>query len=220
MLVVDDDEMNLMVAEGVLKDYQMNVTLALSGKEAVELCRGQNFDLVFLDHMMPEMDGVECLHILRKLNAHAEKEMVAIAFTANAASGAREFFLGEGFDEFIAKPIELMMFERALRRALPVSKIQYISEPAGSPAASPSGSQSGDRFGKDIEGLDYGQLLRALRDTLDTLEADRAALILRKMDGLRPGGKSVEELLPGAFESVDQLEFDGLKEKVSALLEV
>ncbi len=220
VLVVDDDEMNLMVAEGVLKDYQMNVTLALSGKEAVELCRGQNFDLVFLDHMMPEMDGVECLHILRKLNAHAEKEMVAIAFTANAASGAREFFLGEGFDEFIAKPIELMMFERALRRALPVSKIQYISEPAGSPAASPSGSQSGDRFGKDIEGLDYGQLLRALRDTLDTLEADRAALILRKMDGLRPGGKSVEELLPGAFESVDQLEFDGLKEKVSALLEV
>lgn len=221
-LVVDDDEMNLMVAEGVLKDYQMDVTLALSGKEAIELCRSQNFDVVFMDHMMPEMDGVECLHILRKLNSHAEKEMVAIAFTANAASGARDFFLGEGFDEFIAKPIELVMFERALRRALPISKIQYTSEPprglAGALRASSSGEKSDEAFGKDIECLDYGQLLVALRDTLDTLEADRAVLILRRLDGLRQGGKSVEELLPGAFASVEQFEFDGLKGRVSALL--
>ena len=70
--------------------------------------------MLFLDHMMPEMDGVECLHILRKLNTHAEKEMVAIAFTANASSGAREFFLGEGFDDFISKPIELSALIRAL----------------------------------------------------------------------------------------------------------
>lgn len=219
-LVVDDDEMNLMVAEGVLRDYQMDVTLALSGREAVELCQKQNFDLVFLDHMMPEMDGVECLHRLRKLNGHAEKEMTAIALTANAASGAREFFLGEGFDEFISKPIEMMMFERALRHALPVSKVQYTSEPAGGPVSSPPGQQTGGSFGKDIEGLDYGQLLRALRDSLDTLEADRATLVLRKLDGLRHGDKSVEELLPGAYEAVEQFEFDGLKERVSAILEV
>ncbi|MBQ3798809.1 MAG: response regulator [Treponema sp.] len=218
VLVVDDDEMNLMVAEGVLKDYQMDVTLALSGREAVELCQKQNFDLVFLDHMMPEMDGVECLHILRKLNSHAEKEMVAIALTANAASGAREFFLGEGFDEFISKPIELMMFERALRRALPISRIQYTGGESGNPSEPSPLPAGGPLPGSGVSGLDYGQLLSALRDSLDTLEADRAALILRRLDELRPGGKSVEEILPGGTEAVENLEFDGLREKVSALI--
>ncbi len=221
-LVVDDDEMNLMVAEGVLKDYQMEVTLALSGKEAIELCRSRNFDVLFLDHMMPEMDGVECLHILRKLNTHAEKEMVAIAFTANASSGAREFFLGEGFDDFISKPIELMMFERALRRSLPISKIQYINEfPGRLPmqlSVPASGEQPDTPFGDTIAELDYGQLLAALKDSLDTLEADRAVIILRRLDGMRQGGKTVEEILPGAFASVEQFDFDGLKKQVAALI--
>ena len=66
VLVVDDEPMNLMVAEGIFRDYQMSVTTAESGRKAIELCGKEDFDLIFLDHMMPEMDGVETLKRLRK----------------------------------------------------------------------------------------------------------------------------------------------------------
>ena len=98
-------------SEGMLKNYRMNVKTADSGKKAVRLCENADFDLVFLDHMMPEMDGVETLKQLRKLNADSGRPLTIIAFTANAVSGAREMFLREGFDEFISKPIELFELE-------------------------------------------------------------------------------------------------------------
>lgn len=128
VLVVDDEPMNLMVAEGMFKDYQMNVTTAESGREAIKLCEKEDFDLVFLDHMMPEMDGVETLKRLRKIHSDTEKAFTVIAFTANAVSGAREMFLREGFDEFVSKPIEPLEMERILRKVLPKSAISYVDE--------------------------------------------------------------------------------------------
>lgn len=128
VLVVDDEPMNLMVAKGVFRDYQMEVTTADSGRKAIEICRTQEFDLIFLDHMMPEMDGVETLKVLRKNNAELGVTCSVIAFTANAVSGAREMFLQEGFDEFLSKPIEVMAMERILRKVLPKSSIQYVDK--------------------------------------------------------------------------------------------
>ena len=81
-----------------------------------------------------------------------------------------------------------------------------------------SGEQPDTPFGDTIAELDYGQLLAALKDSLDTLEADRAVIILRRLDGMRQGGKTVEEILPGAFASVEQFDFDGLKKQVAALI--
>ncbi|MBQ6780016.1 MAG: response regulator [Treponema sp.] len=129
-LVVDDDEMNLLVASGILRDYQMEVTTALSGMAAISLCEDNSFDIIFLDHMMPEMDGVETMHRLKNLVRYSDENMVIIALTANAVSGAREMFLQEGFDEFIAKPIETTAFERVLRKILPSSAIQFIAKEA------------------------------------------------------------------------------------------
>ncbi len=128
VLVVDDEPMNLMVAEGIFKDYKMTVKTAGSGMEAIELCGNEDFDLIFLDHMMPEMDGVETLKRLRRLHPDALEPLTVIAFTANAVSGAREMFLQEGFDEFISKPIEDLELERVLRKVLPKSSIVFEDE--------------------------------------------------------------------------------------------
>lgn len=128
VLVVDDEPMNRMVAEGIFKDYQMNVKTAGSGKEAIEICGKEDFDLIFIDHMMPEMDGVETLKQLRRLKAESSHMFTAIAFTANAVSGAREMFFREGFDEFVSKPVEYPELERVLRKVLSKLQIQFVEE--------------------------------------------------------------------------------------------
>lgn len=128
VLVVDDEPMNLMVAEGIFKEYQMKVKTAQSGVEAISICGKEDFDLIFLDHMMPEMDGVETLKRLRKFHTDTGKELTVIAFTANAVSGAREMFLREGFSEFVSKPIEDLELERVLKKVLPKSAIEYVDE--------------------------------------------------------------------------------------------
>lgn len=131
VLVVDDEPMNLSVAEGIFKDYQMIVKTASSGREAIEICKTEDFDLIFLDHMMPEMDGVETLKKLRKIQVDQNKIFTIIAFTANAVSGARDMFMQKGFDEFVSKPVETFELERVLRNMLPKSAIKYVDETYG-----------------------------------------------------------------------------------------
>ena len=127
VLVVDDEPMNRLVAEGILKDYQMSVVTVSSGREALEICQTEEFDLLFIDHMMPEMDGVETLKQLRRIGGEADL-FTAVAFTANAVSGAREMFVREGFDDFLAKPIETVELERVLKKLLPKTRIRYTEE--------------------------------------------------------------------------------------------
>ena len=127
-LVVDDEPMNRMVAESIFKDYQMNVATVASGREAIEICREREFDILFIDHMMPEMDGVETLKQLRRLSGENADLFTAVAFTANAVSGAREMFLREGFDDFLSKPVETTELERVLKKVLPKAKIQYTED--------------------------------------------------------------------------------------------
>lgn len=128
-LAVDDEEMNLVVAKGVLGSYGMQVDTCLSGREAVEMCRSTSYDIIFLDHMMPGYDGVETLRRIREINYGTYQDLPVIALTANTISGAREMFRNEGFTEFIPKPIERAVLERVLRRVLPKSTIQYGAEP-------------------------------------------------------------------------------------------
>ncbi|MCR5591460.1 MAG: response regulator [Lachnospiraceae bacterium] len=121
-LVVDDEPMNLVVATGIFRDYQMDVDTASSGKESVMKVRNNEYDIVFMDHMMPEMDGVEAMKQIKMYAAETRKELVVVALTANAVSGAREMFMREGFDGFIAKPINTADFERVMIRVLPGRK--------------------------------------------------------------------------------------------------
>ncbi len=129
-LAVDDEEMNLMVAKGVLGNYGIEVDTCLSGKEAIAQCSSTAYDIIFLDHMMPGFDGVETLKRIRELRNGMYQDLPVIALTANTVSGAREMFRNEGFTEFVPKPIERMVLERVLRKVLPKSCIQYSVTPA------------------------------------------------------------------------------------------
>jgi CheY-like chemotaxis protein len=117
-LVVDDEPMNLVVATGLLTEYDMIVDTADSGKESILKFRNADYDVVFMDHMMPEMDGVEAMKLIKAAAAEMNKNVIVIALTANAVSGAREMFIAEGFDGFIAKPINIADFERVMLREL------------------------------------------------------------------------------------------------------
>ncbi len=114
VLVVDDEPMNLVVATGLFKDYHMITETAASGMEAISKFEKRDYDVIFLDHMMPEMDGVETLKHLSKIAEQKSKDVKFVALTANAVSGAREMFFREGFDGFIRKPIDINEFERTM----------------------------------------------------------------------------------------------------------
>ncbi len=118
-LVVDDEPMNHTVAKGIFKRYGMVVFTANSGAESIAMCEKNNYDIVFMDHMMPEMDGIEAMKRIRTVLTRRHKDMPIVALTANAVSTAKKMFLKEGFDGFISKPIELSELERVLRRVLP-----------------------------------------------------------------------------------------------------
>ena len=128
-LAVDDEEMNLVVAKGVLGSYGIEVDTCLSGKEAVARCETIAYDIIFLDHMMPGFDGVQTLKKIRELQNGAYQDLPVIALTANTVSGAREMFRSEGFTEFVPKPIERTVLERVLRKVLPDRSIQYGEDP-------------------------------------------------------------------------------------------
>ena len=117
-LIVDDEPMNLVVATGLFKDYELIIDTAESGIEAIDKYRANEYDVVFMDHMMPEMDGVEAMKHIKACAADIHKRVIVIALTANAVSGAREMFIREGFDGFIAKPINLADFERVMIKEL------------------------------------------------------------------------------------------------------
>ncbi len=126
-LVVDDEPMNLVVASGIFNDYGMIIDTAGSGKESIKKFKENDYDVVFMDHMMPEMDGVEAMKNIKSIASEVGKSIVVIALTANAVSGAREMFIREGFDGFVAKPINRSDFERVMLRELP----EYLIDRGG-----------------------------------------------------------------------------------------
>ncbi len=138
-LAVDDEEMNLVVAKGVLGSYGIEVDTCLSGREAVALCGSVSYDIIFLDHMMPGFDGVETLKRIRELRGGMYQDLPVVALTANTVSGAREMFRSEGFTEFVPKPIERTVLERVLRKVLPQSCIRYSTKPTGRDAPASDG---------------------------------------------------------------------------------
>jgi len=123
VLVVDDNEFNIRVAEGLLSLFKINVYKATSGKDAIALVQKNDYDIVFMDHMMPEMDGVEATGIIRKMGGKYKK-LPIIALTANAVQGAKEMFLTSGFDGFISKPIDMQEMYNLLKEWLPLEKIE------------------------------------------------------------------------------------------------
>ena len=128
ILVVDDSDMNLFVVENLLKKTQVKITRSMSGKDCLEKISEKHFDVIFLDHMMPEMDGIETLERAKKLSDSKCKDSPIIALTANAISGVREMFLQKGFTDYISKPVSGKDLEQALKKYLPSEKILLTDE--------------------------------------------------------------------------------------------
>ncbi len=123
VLVVDDNAMNRRVFKNLLKETLIQIDEAGSGMECLALARQKHYDLIFLDHMMPDMDGIETLHRLMEDSTSVCSSTPVIALTANAITGAKEMYLSEGFHSFLSKPINPEKLEKLLLDLLPEDKI-------------------------------------------------------------------------------------------------
>lgn len=123
VLVVDDNLVNLQVAKGLMEPYQFTIDTALNGLEAIKMVQHTEYDLVFMDHMMPEMDGVDATAAIRSLHGDYYQNLPIIALTANALVGTREMFIREGMNDFLAKPIEINKLAHLLIKWLPPTKV-------------------------------------------------------------------------------------------------
>ncbi len=126
ILVVDDTRMNLEVMKNLLKKTRIHIDTAGSGQEALELVVKNAYDIIFLDHRMPNMDGIECFKKMRELPDNKSIDAPVVSLTANAVSGAREEYLTIGFADYLTKPIDSEKLEDMLIRYLPESKVHVI----------------------------------------------------------------------------------------------
>ena len=126
ILVTDDNRMNLEVIRGLLKKTKVNVDTAGSGAECIDLIREKKYDIVFIDHMMPGMDGIETLDEIRKLpeGENKSEDATYIMMTANALKGAREFYVSHGYDDYLSKPVEAVTLERMVASYLPAEMLE------------------------------------------------------------------------------------------------
>ena len=123
LLVVDDNSMNLTLLKALLKRTKIQVDTAISGKVCLELTEKQKYDMILMDHMMPELDGVETLYLLRADQNNPNKDTIVVALTANAVEGSREMYLEYGFNDYFSKPIQADKLDELLLNYLPKSLV-------------------------------------------------------------------------------------------------
>lgn len=125
VLVVDDVKMNLNVARLLLKKTKIQIDMASSGKEALDYIKMKHFDIILMDHMMPEMDGIETFHKMREMEDSLNIDTPVIVLTANAIQGVEEMYMQEGFCAYLSKPIKGVDLEGTLLKFLPEEKVIY-----------------------------------------------------------------------------------------------
>lgn len=134
ILVVDDNEVNLQIAQGLLKKLGVNAVLAESGFKALELISKKDYDIIFMDHQMPVMDGIETLKRIREMENKDDggqtpkTSRVVIALSANVSYGSRENFLAAGFNDFLGKPVQGRDFQKMLQKWLPENLIEEVEK--------------------------------------------------------------------------------------------
>lgn len=126
ILIVDDVKMNLKVICGLLKETGIQIDTAISGAECIEKSKQLKYDLMFIDHMMPEMDGLETIQKLVADTTSVNENTPKIALTANAISGSRQIYMDAGFDEYLTKPVDISQLEQLILKLLPDELIERI----------------------------------------------------------------------------------------------
>ena len=173
VLIVDDLATNLRVAKGLIEPYGVQVDMAAGGREAIQLIKERYYDIVFMDHMMPDMDGLRATAAIRAMNGDRFQSLPIVALTANAIIGMRETFLRNGFNDYIAKPIEVSKLNEIMERWIPKEK--HVYTPKRKKSALPEQNLS-------IEGLDVA---RGVALTGGTEKGYREVLALFNMNANR-----------------------------------
>ncbi|MCR4618001.1 MAG: response regulator [Lachnospiraceae bacterium] len=153
ILVVDDTEMNLTVIKSLLKRTLIKIDTAMSGKDAVRMSSDNPYDIFFIDHMMPDMDGIETLKAIRACGVSKDAPMIAL--TANAISGAREMYLAAGFTNYLSKPVDGELLERMIKDMLPSEKVEAVDYSMGSEDSISTNVLDKENNNKFIEYLTY-----------------------------------------------------------------
>jgi len=222
VLVVDDISTNLKICQGLLLPYKMQVDSCLSGAESIELVKNNEYDLVFMDHMMPEMDGVVATKHIRELKR--ELELPIIALTANAVTGVKEMFLSNGFNDFMSKPIDTKKLDAILEKWIPKEKWEKANEEVKSESSSKANikiegvdvekgiSMTGGAFENYIQTLAvfYKDGLEKIAEIKKCLETDNYPLYTTYVHALKSASASI-----GAYdlsEQAKELEVAGRQE--------
>ena len=155
ILVVDDTVMNLTVVKGLLKQTKIHIETALNGEECLKMVTHKKYDIIFLDHRMPGMDGIETLQAMKEMTDNLNKDTPVISLTANAISGAREQYISAGFQDYLTKPINYSQLEKLIVKYLPKEKI-VVSDGGGDSEAQVVESSLPEWL-QNIEGLDVNE---------------------------------------------------------------
>jgi signal transduction histidine kinase/CheY-like chemotaxis protein/HPt (histidine-containing phosphotransfer) domain-containing protein len=213
ILIVDDNKVNLTVAEGLLEPLKMKIDTAMSGKEAIDMISKKHYDLIFMDHMMPEIDGVETTRLIRRFHPEYH-DVPIIALTANAIEGRKEMFLNEGMNDFVAKPIELRRITSRLKYWLPKEKIlKEQTDPAAK-------KEPQKKVEIHIEGLDTEYALGllgseklfwdVLKDYYKVIEKKATLIKKMEMDSDWPGYTVEVHALKSASRQIGAIELSEL----------
>jgi signal transduction histidine kinase/CheY-like chemotaxis protein len=204
LLVVDDINTNLVVTAGLLAVYQCKVDTCTRGAEAVLIVQREHYDIVFMDHMMPEMDGIETTRRIRALEGEYYKQVPIVALTANAITGMREMFLTHGFNDYLSKPIEISKLDDIMSVWIPKEK--QLEKPA---ETADSEEKSGILAAYVIDGLDIQRGITRYKEGiyLDVLRSYsvHTPALLEKLRSLKNGdfGEGLES--PVGLESPEGL---------------
>lgn len=175
ILIVDDSATNLEVASWLLSPYKMHIDTSPDGYDAIKKLQDTYYDLILMDHLMPEIDGIETVHYIRKVLDTKEKKFTIVALSANTMHGAREFFIENGMDDFLAKPFDSQSLYNLLLQYLPPEKQMPMETNITFSVEKPAANI-------EIEGVDVaGAIVRCGND----INAYKAVLSVFYLDGLR-----------------------------------
>jgi len=164
ILLVDDNDMNRKVVVSLLKPTKIKIVEASNGPDAIEAAKNERFDIIFMDHMMPGMDGIEAMKKIRAITDGPCADTPIIMLTANAVVGFKERYMKEGFDGFLSKPIAYDKLEEMIRTTLPAEKMQAVTVPAERHVAAVSVSEEELETLPAVFGVDWGTALMRLQD--------------------------------------------------------
>ena len=191
ILVVDDNELNIAVFNGLLKSCNLIIDSALSGKESIEKCAINKYDIVFMDHMMPEIDGIEALKIIKDDKTGANIDTPFVILTANAIVGAKDEYIKEGFADYLSKPIDPEKLEQMILKF--ISEDRYTMKDL---------SEAADGSGEDKKENAEDEIIAAMR-RIPTVMVDNAIQA--------SGGENVYKIVIRDFVNNARDKYDNIK---------